>query len=35
MNVICAGLALWFAILVITPTLDVQVETPTTAWSSR
>lgn len=36
MNIICAGLALWFAVLVITPTLDVRVETPTVAeWSSR
>ncbi len=36
MNVICAGLALWFAILVITPTLDVTAQTPTTVgWSSR
>lgn len=38
MNAICAGLALWFAVLVITPTLDVTVDwapATTTAWSSR
>ena len=37
MNAICAGLALWFAVLGITPTLDVTVQTPTTVagWSSR
>ncbi len=36
MNAICAGLARWFAILIITPTLEVTVTTPTVAsWSSR
>lgn len=36
MNIICAGLAFWFAILVITPTLDVTINTPAhTSWSSR
>lgn len=37
MRAVCAGLAFWFAVLVITPTLDVTVySTPhTAAWSSR
>jgi hypothetical protein len=34
-NAICAGLALWFAVLVVTPTLDVQVNSPTAVRSSR
>lgn len=38
MNAICAGLAFWFSVLVITPTptLDATLNTPTAAaWSSR
>lgn len=36
MRAVCAGLALWFSITVITPTLDVQINSPAhTAWSSR
>ncbi len=37
MRAVCAGLAFWFSITVITPTLDVTVNTPSTAaaWSSR
>jgi hypothetical protein len=36
-NAVCAGLAFWFAVIVITPTLDVTVNTPSTVavWSSR
>jgi hypothetical protein len=36
MRAVCAGLAFWFAVIVITPTLDVQIASaPNAAWSSR
>ena len=36
MRAVCAGLSLWFAILVIAPTLDVEFAAPAAvAWSSR
>lgn len=36
MRAVCAGLAFWFAITVITPTLDITMRAPAnTAWSSR
>jgi hypothetical protein len=37
MRAVCAGLAFWFAVIAITPTLDITINTPPTvaAWSSR